>query len=118
MGADEDLESSGMASDHRDQPPYDSHCRYRCGRLEWNLHDGAKQQLVALSVKLNLVKDPAGRDPRRDETLLDDLKAEATDALENLRGPAGHIPALSGLRCWMPLQPQRRWEKRQTSRSA
>jgi hypothetical protein len=36
-------------------------------RLERNLHDGAQQQLVARSVKLNLVNDIAGRDPRRAE---------------------------------------------------
>ncbi|MGZ6543989.1 MAG: histidine kinase [Actinomycetota bacterium] len=60
-------------------------------RLERNIHDGAQQQLVALAVKANLAQTMAKRDPDKVEVMLGQLKAEATDALENLRDLARGI---------------------------
>ncbi|MEO8477516.1 MAG: histidine kinase [Actinomycetota bacterium] len=59
--------------------------------LERNIHDGAQQQLVALSVKLGLAERLAASDPAKVAPLLADLKLEATDALENLRDLARGI---------------------------
>jgi signal transduction histidine kinase len=60
-------------------------------RLERNLHDGAQQQLVALSVKLRLAEQLADRDPAKVGELLASLQSEAGDALENLRDLARGI---------------------------
>jgi signal transduction histidine kinase len=60
-------------------------------RLERNIHDGAQQQLVALAVKANLAQSLVKRDPAATELMLAQLKAEATDALENLRDLARGI---------------------------
>jgi signal transduction histidine kinase len=60
-------------------------------KLERNIHDGAQQQLVALSVKLRLLGQLAKRDPDRVESLAAELQAESTDALENLRDLARGI---------------------------
>ena len=54
-------------------------------RLERNIHDGAQQQLVALSIKLGLLKVLAPKDPQQTIDLADQLQRESTDALENLR---------------------------------
>jgi signal transduction histidine kinase len=54
-------------------------------RLERNLHDGAQQQLVALSVKVRLAQQLTARDPVGASAMLQDVQADATDALENLR---------------------------------
>jgi signal transduction histidine kinase len=54
-------------------------------RLERNLHDGAQQQLVALSVKVRLAQQLTSRDPDGATAMLEDVQADATDALENLR---------------------------------
>jgi signal transduction histidine kinase len=54
-------------------------------RLERNIHDGAQQQLVALSVKLGLLKALATKDPAQTVELAEQLQRESTDALENLR---------------------------------
>lgn len=54
-------------------------------KLERNLHDGAQQHLVALAVKLRLVKTLAERDPARAEQMLDQLRDELRTALETLR---------------------------------
>jgi signal transduction histidine kinase len=59
-------------------------------KLERNLHDGAQQQLVALQVKLSLAERIAEEGCRvRDQ--LSGLKAEAGEALENLRDLARGI---------------------------
>jgi signal transduction histidine kinase len=64
-------------------------------RLERNIHDGAQQQLVALAMKANLARSLVGRDERKEGDLLDQLKADAQDALENLRDLArGVYPPL------------------------
>jgi len=60
-------------------------------RLERNLHDGAQQHLVALKVKLGLAEMLLGRDPERATATLDQLKADADDALETLRDLARGI---------------------------
>jgi len=54
-------------------------------RIERNIHDGAQQQLVSLSVKLGLAKTMVARDPSGAEALLAELQQEAQDALEGLR---------------------------------
>jgi signal transduction histidine kinase len=54
-------------------------------RLERNLHDGAQQQLVALSVKVRLTQQAATRDPAAATTLVQDLAREAGDAVQTLR---------------------------------
>ena len=54
-------------------------------RIERNIHDGAQQQLVALSVKLGLAKTVAEKDPSRVVELLGQLQAEAQSTLDTLR---------------------------------
>ena len=54
-------------------------------RLERNLHDGAQQQLVALSVKVRLAQRFVTGDPERASAMLEGVQTDATDALENLR---------------------------------
>ncbi len=60
-------------------------------RLERNIHDGAQQQLVALAVKLNLAGAVVGSDDDKARAIIDQLKVEANDALENLRDLARGI---------------------------
>jgi signal transduction histidine kinase len=54
-------------------------------RLERNLHDGAQQNLVALKLKIALLKNLAANDPAQAQLGLDDLAGDATDAIETLR---------------------------------
>jgi signal transduction histidine kinase len=54
-------------------------------RIERNIHDGAQQQLVAISVKLGVAKILVAKDPGRAVALLDELQAESQEALEGLR---------------------------------
>jgi len=60
-------------------------------RLERNIHDGAQQQLVALSVKLTLARAMARKDAERADAMLEELQAEAQNAMENLRDLARGI---------------------------
>jgi signal transduction histidine kinase len=60
-------------------------------RLERNIHDGAQQQLVALSVKLRLAQGLVATDPSRAEVMLGDLQAETQSTLEDLRNLARGI---------------------------
>jgi signal transduction histidine kinase len=60
-------------------------------RIERNIHDGAQQQLVALAVKLKLADSLVGRDEERAHSMLNDLVAETTQALEDLRDLARGI---------------------------
>jgi signal transduction histidine kinase len=60
-------------------------------RLERNIHDGAQQQLVALTVKLRLLEQLAGREPDKAVELATQLQAETTQALEDLRDLARGI---------------------------
>ena len=63
----------------------------RAKALERNLHDGAQQQLVALAVKLRLASTLVGKDDDKTRDMLEQLRGEATDALENLRDLAHGI---------------------------
>jgi signal transduction histidine kinase len=60
-------------------------------RMERDIHDGAQQQLVAMSVKLGLAQATLAKDPARANALLEDLRAEATEAVETLRDLARGI---------------------------
>jgi signal transduction histidine kinase len=63
----------------------------RARKLERDIHDGAQQQLVALSVKLGLAEQLTSRDPEKARQILGQLRADATDALDNLRDLARGI---------------------------
>jgi signal transduction histidine kinase len=63
----------------------------RAKQLERNLHDGAQQQLVALGVQLGLAHRIASRDAPQMAETLEQLRMQATDALENLRDLARGI---------------------------
>jgi signal transduction histidine kinase len=60
-------------------------------KLERNLHDGAQQQLVALSVQLKLAQTMLERDPTTVSGMLDTLLVSAADALADLRDLARGI---------------------------
>ena len=60
-------------------------------RLERNIHDGAQQQLVALSVKLGLVQQLAERDPSKAKEIAAGLQTELQSALDELRDLARGI---------------------------
>ena len=60
-------------------------------RLERNIHDGAQQQLVALTVKLRLLEQLVGRDPAKAAEIATQLQEEATAALDDLRDLARGI---------------------------
>jgi signal transduction histidine kinase len=60
-------------------------------RLERNIHDGAQQQLVALSIKLGLAESLVDRDPSKARDLMSALRTESSEALENLRDLARGI---------------------------
>jgi signal transduction histidine kinase len=60
-------------------------------KIERDLHDGAQQQLVALSVQLPLAEQLVGRDEQKERELLTRLQASASDALEDLRDLARGI---------------------------
>jgi signal transduction histidine kinase len=60
-------------------------------KLERNIHDGAQQQLVALTVKLRLAQALVGKEPARAESMLVDLQADSQSALEDLRDLARGI---------------------------
>jgi signal transduction histidine kinase len=60
-------------------------------RLERNIHDGAQQQLVALSVKARLARGVAERDPGKTTELLGQIEGELQTALEDLRDLARGI---------------------------
>jgi signal transduction histidine kinase len=67
----------------------------RAKALERNIHDGAQQQLVALTVRLRLAEQMAERDPAAVAATLGDLRDQASAALENLRDLArGVYPPL------------------------
>lgn len=64
-------------------------------RLERDLHDGAQQRLVALSLQLSLARAAAADDPARAEAILDGASAELEAALAELRELARGIhPAI------------------------
>ena len=59
--------------------------------LERNIHDGAQQQLVALSVKQRLAESLIERDPAKARALLAEIQTATQDALEDLRDLARGI---------------------------
>jgi signal transduction histidine kinase len=63
----------------------------RAKKLERNIHDGAQQRLVALSVKLRLAEQLATRDPDRAARMLAELQTDTTETLEELRDLARGI---------------------------
>jgi signal transduction histidine kinase len=60
-------------------------------RLERNLHDGAQQQLVALSVKQRLVGGLVHRDPDSAVSMIAELQEDTASALDTLRDLARGI---------------------------
>jgi signal transduction histidine kinase len=60
-------------------------------RLERNIHDGAQQQLVAMSVKTRLARDLTARDPAQVAEMLTQIDAEIQTALGDLRDLARGI---------------------------
>jgi signal transduction histidine kinase len=80
-------------------------------RLERNIHDGAQQQLVALSVKLKLAHALMDRDLDEAHRLVGQLEDETRIALEELRDLArGIYPPLladKGLRAALEAQARR-----------
>ena len=54
-------------------------------RMERDIHDGAQQQLVSMSVKLGLVGNLLSRDVQRAGAILEELRVEAGEAVETLR---------------------------------
>jgi len=60
-------------------------------RLERNLHDGAQQRLVALSVKVRLAQSLVGEEDDRAREMLDDIQIDSQSALEELRDLARGI---------------------------
>jgi signal transduction histidine kinase len=60
-------------------------------KLERNLHDGAQQQLVALTVKLGLLGRLVEKDPAQAGSIAAQLQGDATEALEELRDLARGI---------------------------
>ena len=60
-------------------------------RLERNLHDGAQQQLVALSVKQRLVGGLVHKDPDKAVSMITELQEDTAQALETLRDLARGI---------------------------
>ena len=60
-------------------------------KIERNIHDGAQQQLVALSVKARLAGTLAERDPARSQAMLAEIQFELGEALDDLRDLARGI---------------------------
>ena len=60
-------------------------------KLERNLHDGAQQQLVALSVQLRLAEGLVDRDPEKTKAMLASLQTATGQAIEDLRDLARGI---------------------------
>jgi signal transduction histidine kinase len=60
-------------------------------QIERNIHDGAQQQLVAMMVRLNLAERVAEKEAPKVHEMLSQIKAEAVEALENLRDLARGI---------------------------
>src|SRR5256886_10407389 len=66
-------------------------------RIERNLHDGAQQHLVGLSIKVRLLEQVSERDPERARSLMQQLQNDVTSAIEELRSlaPGIYPPLLS-----------------------
>ncbi|HJP65487.1 MAG TPA: GAF domain-containing sensor histidine kinase [Actinomycetota bacterium] len=79
-------------------------------RLERNIHDGAQQQLVAIGVKLGLARTLVDRDPAAASEMLEALRQENQQALDDLRDLARGIypPLLADQGLVVALQAQAR----------
>ncbi|MEP6759463.1 MAG: GAF domain-containing sensor histidine kinase [Actinomycetota bacterium] len=60
-------------------------------KLERNIHDGAQQQLVALTVNQRLAAGLVAKDPERAVAMLEQLQADSNQVLEDLRDLARGI---------------------------
>jgi signal transduction histidine kinase len=82
----------------------------RAKALERNIHDGAQQQLVALTVRLRLAEQMAERDPTAVGAMLGDLRDQASTALEDLRDLARGVypPLLADKGLFAALEAQAR----------
>jgi signal transduction histidine kinase len=60
-------------------------------RLERNIHDGAQQQLVALAVKVRLAESMLDKDVDRTRAMLDEVRAQTQEAIDDLRDLARGI---------------------------
>lgn len=60
-------------------------------KLERNIHDGAQQQLIALTVRLRLAEGIVEKEPAKARAMLTDLQVETQSALEDLRDLARGI---------------------------
>jgi signal transduction histidine kinase len=60
-------------------------------RIERNLHDGAQQHLVALAVKVRLIRQLAERDPERASGMMEELAGDVEETLQELRDLAHGI---------------------------
>jgi signal transduction histidine kinase len=60
-------------------------------KLERNIHDGAQQRLVALTVKLRLLEQLAEKDPPKARAMAAQIQTDATEALDDLRDLARGI---------------------------
>ena len=60
-------------------------------KIERNIHDGAQQQLVALTIKARLAEQMIGRDPAKARDLVAQIGTETTGTLEDLRDLARGI---------------------------
>jgi signal transduction histidine kinase len=60
-------------------------------KIERNIHDGAQQQLVALAMKVRLIRSFARRDPEKADSLLEQTEQGLTEALDDLRDLARGI---------------------------
>jgi signal transduction histidine kinase len=60
-------------------------------RIERNLHDGAQQHLVALAVKVRLIRQLAERDADRAGRMLEELAGDVEETLQELRDLAHGI---------------------------
>ena len=67
--------------------------------FERALHDGVQQDLIALCVRVQLLRDAVAREPGAVPGLLDELERDAREALERIRALAAEIyPAILDLR--------------------
>ena len=91
----------------------------RARKLERDIHDGAQQQLVALSVQLRLAQQLVDRDPAKAQELLSDLQTQNDrDARGPPRPRARDLPAAcSPTRGWQPRSRRRPVAPRSSSRS-
>ncbi|MDQ6748594.1 MAG: sensor histidine kinase, partial [Candidatus Dormibacteraeota bacterium] len=66
-------------------------------RLVRDIHDGAQQQLLGIRMKLGITETLLRRDPAAAAEVVRDLKTEASEALESIRGLAHgiHPPLLT-----------------------